>query len=84
MVINRINIEDNKGASYEKILKTLQMVGTKIIFSSCGNSGMHVAFFAHSGNRFLSSITSPHLLFYSNAILELNDKSVFKFWLHFV
>jgi hypothetical protein len=33
MVINRINIEDNKGASYEKILKTLQMAGTKIIFS---------------------------------------------------
>ena len=45
MVINRINIEDNKGASYEKILKTLQMAGTKIIFSSCGNSGMHVVFF---------------------------------------
>ena len=33
MVINRINIAGNKGASYEKNLLTLQMAGTKINYS---------------------------------------------------
>ena len=82
MVINRINIEDNKGASYEKILKTLQMVGTKIIFSREFPPAPKRVF-APPGKGFCWS-PPPPLLFYSNAILELNDKSVFKFWLHFV